>query len=181
MERVSAGYKRNTQFILSIIALVIAVGMNADTITIAERLWTDSTLRANVNAMAKSVDPEALSTKVAWNDATDQMLDKTGLPMGWSVDELKALGFDGDSLTSLHKGELPSLDALKDSAWSVPGKLFGTPRGLYKILGLILTAIAVSMGAPFWFDILNKLVNVRTSGLQPKKTGDKPAEPTPKS
>jgi hypothetical protein len=36
-----------------------------------------------------------------------------------------------------------------------------------KILGFILTALAVSMGAPFWFDLLKKLVNIRSSGSRP--------------
>ncbi|MEO0733838.1 MAG: hypothetical protein AAFZ52_13460 [Bacteroidota bacterium] len=36
-----------------------------------------------------------------------------------------------------------------------------------KILGFILTALAVSLGAPFWFDLLKKLVNVRSSGARP--------------
>lgn len=36
-----------------------------------------------------------------------------------------------------------------------------------KILGFILTALAVSLGAPFWFDMLKKLVNIRSSGARP--------------
>jgi hypothetical protein len=36
-----------------------------------------------------------------------------------------------------------------------------------KAAGLILTWVAVSLGAPFWFDMLNKLVNLRQTGLPP--------------
>jgi len=36
-----------------------------------------------------------------------------------------------------------------------------------KIFGYILTALAVSLGAPFWFDLLKKLVNIRSSGARP--------------
>lgn len=51
----------------------------------------------------------------------------------------------------------------------------GWPQGLptdfwgqiIKIFGLFITTIAVSLGAPFWFDILNKLVNIRGTGKQP--------------
>jgi len=39
-----------------------------------------------------------------------------------------------------------------------------------KIVGLLFTGIAVSLGAPFWFDMLNKLVNFRTGGNKPEKT-----------
>jgi hypothetical protein len=33
-----------------------------------------------------------------------------------------------------------------------------------ELLGLLLTTFAISLGAPFWFDALSKLVNVRISG-----------------
>ena len=36
-----------------------------------------------------------------------------------------------------------------------------------KLLGFVLTALAISMGAPFWFDLLKKLVNIRSSGSRP--------------
>ena len=38
-----------------------------------------------------------------------------------------------------------------------------------KALGLVITAAAVSLGAPFWFDILSKIVRIRTTGPPPKK------------
>jgi hypothetical protein len=38
---------------------------------------------------------------------------------------------------------------------------------LAKFTGLLISILAVSMGAPFWFDLLNKLVNVRLAGRRP--------------
>jgi hypothetical protein len=35
---------------------------------------------------------------------------------------------------------------------------------LAKALGWVITGLAVSLGAPFWFDVLNKVTNVRSSG-----------------
>lgn len=40
---------------------------------------------------------------------------------------------------------------------------------LASIVGWIMTALAVSLGAPFWFDALGKLVNLRSAGQAPKK------------
>ena len=37
-------------------------------------------------------------------------------------------------------------------------------------LGLVVTSAAVSLGAPFWFDSLSKLANLRNAGPQPKTT-----------
>lgn len=38
---------------------------------------------------------------------------------------------------------------------------------LAKFLGFLLTALAISLGAPFWFDLLKKLVNIRSAGSRP--------------
>jgi hypothetical protein len=37
-------------------------------------------------------------------------------------------------------------------------------RGLWKLLGLLLTVAALSLGAPFWFDLIGKVANVRGVG-----------------
>jgi hypothetical protein len=42
------------------------------------------------------------------------------------------------------------------------------------LVGWVFTAIAASLGAPFWFDTLNKFMNVRAAGTAPnEKNSDK--------
>jgi len=38
-----------------------------------------------------------------------------------------------------------------------------------KWIGFLITALAMTLGAPFWFDLLNKLVNIRSGGNKPKE------------
>ena len=38
-----------------------------------------------------------------------------------------------------------------------------TSRWLSKVLGILVTGFALSMGAPFWFDVLNKVARLRTA------------------
>lgn len=38
---------------------------------------------------------------------------------------------------------------------------------IHHLAGWMITAAALSLGAPFWFDLLNKLVNLRQTGLPP--------------
>ena len=45
-----------------------------------------------------------------------------------------------------------------------------------KLAGLLLTALAASLGAPFWFDLVNKLINVRSTGNVPPRSSTSPAE-----
>lgn len=51
--------------------------------------------------------------------------------------------------------------------WSADALPSGWQGWLKKVVGLLATAIALSLGAPFWFDMLNKLVNLRGSGTKP--------------
>jgi hypothetical protein len=53
-----------------------------------------------------------------------------------------------------------------------------------KVLGIFVTALAVSQGAPFWFDILNKFIVIRSTVKPqekslPEGTKDKSASPPP--
>lgn len=46
--------------------------------------------------------------------------------------------------------------------------------------GLFITAIALSFGAPFWFDMLKKIISLRTAGVKPEEKPvpkDTPEEP----
>ena len=38
---------------------------------------------------------------------------------------------------------------------------------LAKLIGIAITVIAIMMGAPFWFDVLNKISNLRGTGNRP--------------
>jgi len=54
---------------------------------------------------------------------------------------------------------------------------FPTSLGLWvlKLLGILVSTIAIAQGAPFWFELLGKLINVRMSG---KNTDAPDAQPT---
>jgi hypothetical protein len=47
---------------------------------------------------------------------------------------------------------------------------------LARLLGWMLTILAISLGAPFWFDMLNKLVNVRSAGKSPDEAAKTPGK-----
>lgn len=143
MNRVSGWYKRKAQLIVLLLALVLSGALNADTITIANSLSSDSTLRAAVVAAAEETAkarPADSKTPLTRITELRSELEHLGLPIGWQ----KA------SDDYVDPREVPT-DA---QGW------------FYKILGLLLTTIAVSLGAPFWFDLLNKLVNLRGAGKE---------------
>lgn len=50
------------------------------------------------------------------------------------------------------------------------GYIFSSIFKDYRLLGFLLTALMISLGAPFWFDLLKKLVNLRGAGVKPEPT-----------
>jgi hypothetical protein len=150
MDRVSGWYKRRTQVIIFVIAVIVTSVANADTIQIAKTLANDAALREALVAQAQEVaknpppasqDSGAQAQTNASANATAgaaiirenaATLQNLGLKLGWQ-DESRA-----------------RID------W------------VNKIFGLLLTALAVSMGAPFWFDMLNRIISVRSAGKAPK-------------
>lgn len=48
-----------------------------------------------------------------------------------------------------------------------------TSLTLMQVFGWIFTATALTLGAPFWFDLLQKFVNVRGAGGRPKREDEK--------
>jgi hypothetical protein len=45
------------------------------------------------------------------------------------------------------------------------------------LVGWLLTAIAVSLGAPFWFDLLGRVAQLRVTGAVPDASPSAPAAP----
>ena len=149
MERASGWYKRKAQLIIVAIAAILTIGLKVDTIAITKQIWVDPTLRAEMVQRATAAHDSNAKMPAASSAVTPALdsLEKQ-LPIGWSC-------WPGD----------PSQPDCKE--WSVPALALTVP-------GLLLTIIALSLGAPFWFDLLNKLVNLRQSGTPPDEEKKKP-------
>jgi hypothetical protein len=157
MERVSGWYKRNAQRNALILACAITIVLNADTMRIARTLWTSPTVSAVVVEQAKAraerarPDPVNPTPAAPMQALTDQEQALLGEVTGWSGDQR------------------PPGATFFAWLWSILR---------CHLLGWILTAIAVSLGAPFWFDTLNRFVNLRSAGRAPDK-GTQPPTPAP--
>src|SRR5579883_1155616 len=158
MERSTGVYKRNAKGVAIVIGFLLAVTTNTDTLHVVNRLAKDPTLRAAYTQVANKVvenNPDALvclqsqQGKAAQakclpdNTAIlqDAINSSTDLPIGWNE-------------TNWH------------DQWqtATPGPVVS---GLKVLGGWFVSAIAISMGAPFWFNMLNKVINVRNSGRPP--------------
>lgn len=149
MDRASGWYKRNVQQILILVGLSIAVVFNADTIAIYERLESDPEAVEQIIQMAEMYVTLNGDSLILPDDPTiEASLDQIRTLIDREIDQAAAplgLGWKGVDWQSMSWAE-----------WAM------------KFLGWIVTALAVSLGAPFWFDLLKKLVNIRGSGRKPE-------------
>jgi predicted chitinase len=158
MDRVSGWYKRRSQRIIFVLGLFCAVALNVNTITIAQSLLTSSSVRHAVVALAQTrakpcADPAACNDDKSVQAIVNDM-DATGLPVGWAELARNAL-----LKPTQDKAPIPAL-----FAWLVIAT------------GYLLTAFAVTLGAPFWFDVLNKLMVIRATVKPTEKSQDEASQ-----
>jgi hypothetical protein len=140
------------------VGCLVAVILNADTFAVGRALWSDGTLRAQMVQVADATvkagpPPNAAAGQNEQGPTADQITNRfkdlntalRPLPIGWS--------FDANPPLDQRKADLEH-------------------RWLYwalKALGLFATGLALSFGAPFWFDALSKFMNLRAAGAKPER------------
>jgi hypothetical protein len=140
MERVSGAYKRRAQVWIAVLGLGLCVGLNVDSLMIIRELWNDEALRTAVAAEAQ----KQAETPQAMDKCKDKDLLNCVTASIRSAN-MPPIGWAGDGVRALPES----------SGW------------LWKALGILISSVAVAMGAPFWFDLLNKVVNLRLTGTPP--------------
>jgi hypothetical protein len=146
MQRVTGWYKRKTQVIILILAIVICFSLNVDTIGMANSLYVDPSLRASVVAAAEATVEESVAdnSTVPTYAQLSKQLNGIDLHIGWT-------------------NEANDRNKTPDNFWG----------WVVKICGILLTVFAVALGSPFWFNVLRKIINLRSIGKN-----NKPAEET---
>ena len=169
MVQATNAYKQNAAKISFIIGLILAVAFNVDTINIAQKLWQDPTIREVLVAQAQNQSTVDVSPSDAMAQAKE-----LNFPVGWTTAPAKNptcgwIGTENYQLVIRYGGECRLLTSMP------PLNNF---LGLfYIILGFLLSGAAASQGAPFWFDVLKKLVSLRTT-TQTTTTTSTPATTT---
>jgi hypothetical protein len=168
MERLTGQYRRHTQLILLLVSLFLTVLFNVDTFEIVNGLWTNDALRATV---VKISEAEVLGASSTSPSAITNTVGITATP-AISVTQAPTATFE-EALTTLESLNLPI-------GWKQDDLPERMEEWLLKILGLLVTTAVVAMGAPFWYDLLAYVTNVRLAGRPPKSSvpTSPPAEPS---
>ena len=80
-----------------------------------------------------------------------------------------------DSAYSMSNRNIAEVNQVMGLGWSAADDNFGW----LSIPGWLITALAISLGAPFWFDLLNKLMKLRSSVAASSTTKSKPQNSKP--
>jgi hypothetical protein len=155
MDRVSGLYKKNTQVIVLVVSVVVTTFVNANTLRIIEELYRSPEIRTKVVATSEAILQRGAPAAPPAGDGTKEFDRATA--------ELSAYVKD------LGSAEFPlgwTEDAWRDLA----------EKPLRSALGLLLTALLISLGAPFWFDVLSRFMVVRTTVKPGEKTRKGSAE-----
>lgn len=170
MDRASGWVKRRQQTVALTVSAVLVLCANVDTFSIATALYTTPELRAELIARAEDIvtnDP-AGGAETAGAASTDPPSTQT-------------VSTTDQALAAERQKFTEAVDAYNQarSSMAETGLQFGWKNlptkpmdWIAKVLGLLISVFAVALGAPFWFDVLNRFMKVRQSGIAPPKKKD---------
>lgn len=152
MDRTSGWYKRRTRAALLTIGLLAALLGNIDAIGVTRWLWQGDAARQAVVAAAEQYVGSHTTqvTPLPKQADTEQKAEAT---------DLQSLGIQVLAIDR----QLASLQY--PLGWPADGT--GLIWLIQYLIGCVITAIAISMGSSFWFDALQGLLKIRSTGPKP--------------
>jgi hypothetical protein len=174
MERLSGAYKSRAQYIAFFIGYILALLLNVDSISVATSLWREPILRQAILVQAQTytgpVAPQGAAITYPMVDipALETQLQGLNIPIGWTFSPVNVIAGQC-AILPIKAGQIwgiPGLDKLGHPICNGIGNLPRDLNGfLVKMLGMLITGLAAAQGAPFWFDVLKKFINMRSTGM----------------
>src|SRR5262245_59512294 len=150
MDRVSQRFTASTRVITFVGAFVVAFGLQVDTPMLVNRLSSDEVLRAKLVAEAEKLPPIEAAATTPSGTTTGAPPDSSATAATSTFDKryrdfLLEAGII--SLPSQGRWKQGLKDAFSDTS---------------KFAGILVTALLLSLGAPFWYGALGKLLQLRS-------------------
>ena len=150
MDRVSGWYKRHVRWFSLGCGALLVVLFNVNTIGVAQAVYSSRAIQSAVVAEAVTAAP--CPTAKATPGTTEPAIPTACLNKGQQ------------EISKLHGIGIP----LGWTGAQEPSKDFG--QWFWRVVGWVLTALALTLGARFWFDALGRLGTLRSSGAPPAKS-----------
>lgn len=149
MRQATEWYRSKVRFILFVVGVIIAISVNANTIQIVKKLSINpETRQALVNA-AEQLHAQGKENVLPPENDNRDFKEK--------IDDLSAKANQVLELTSTY--------SVLGIGWGEEnvGKIKNIWDVLFLAAGWLITAFAISLGAPFWYDMLGRVVSIRSA------------------
>jgi hypothetical protein len=177
MKRLSGHYRRSLRFVMIGLAVVVAVACNVDAVGLARDLWRNPEGRAALVAEADTLTTPTTSAggTGAGGSSNPDLLKiqdqcRQAAPAEDSIinnpdDAAKAFNDVRRCVTDALNAT-SGLNVVDNAVWISPSGWWrqwftGKENWWLHLAGVTATALALIVGAPFWFDILKRLTGIR--------------------
>ena len=182
MARLSGYYRRSIRVVLVGLAILVAIAFNVNAIGLARDLWRNPEGRAALVAQADTLStassaPSSAATPpsstaptagagVGAIQAECEAQNKAQTAAFNSPDDAAKAFNDIRSCVTDALNAQSGLNVIDDAVWLSPHSWArswydGRENWFLHLAGVALTAVALIVGAPFWFDLLKRLTGVR--------------------
>ena len=159
MDRASGWFKRRTQRNLFLMGLAAALLLNINAVGISQFLNANHTQRERLLRLAEKQTPESLASDAKQLGFEAEIYD-LGMPVGWNAAARKWTFREFNPPPGT-----PAGGVIADRILPAVGLA----------AGYLITALATMLGAPFWFDVLNRLMVIRSTVKPKEKSPDEPS------
>ncbi len=163
MKTVTEVYKLRSKVIVCILSAIICVGMNLDTITLTEYFWKNKEKREMMVGFAERLNEEAfkLDSLQAKNviDTNKSSTNRIAVTNDQRIKRI--LAENKKIMDTLNKFELP----IYAKQYTIEtSQIKGFEWGWYiliKLFGLSITTFCLTLGAPYWYQMMQNLIQVK--------------------
>ncbi|TVR83639.1 MAG: hypothetical protein EA409_02555 [Saprospirales bacterium] len=158
-------YKRKTRKYLFLTGLLFAIIFNVDSLHLVDRYWSDASLRSVIVAHAEKYleeNQDNLSYQLKWEELAKEI----GIPNTQRKVEADSTKSNNSETVEVSTSPVNYLSSMP-IGWNWRD-LFKCQCFGYKLLNLlmmmigwIITASAITFGAPFWYDVLQKVFKLK--------------------
>lgn len=155
MDRASGWFKRYTQNVALAVAAVLVLGANVDTVAIASALASDPAARLKLVEIAQDRVQQGRADEAAAKSEQDAAAVQIAL----------------EKTTAAQLQLQQAANQMESAGLQLGWRFLPQTAGdiLSKLAGLIISIVAISLGAPFWFSVLQRFMQVRAAGVAPEE------------
>jgi hypothetical protein len=166
MDRVSERFTFTTRGVTFAMSLVVAIVLQLDTVTLVNRLAADPELRSALVSQAVELEKKGIGKQPASQSAPGAQATAQNPQDGQEkkpaaqekAPAAASLEAHAENLRKLAAAEIYSIPKNYDD-WEARWSAEGQPPTK---VGVLLTAILLSFGAPFWYNALKNLLRLRS-------------------